>query len=579
MPFPISQQTPNNNSRMGDISALDNAVKPKYSVALHAGAAESWFGDAQTQKNTEAFLANLIKVAEQQLMRGTTSIDVITDIVAALEDYPQFNAGKGSAVNIDGFHELEAAIVNGENSEYRAAACLSTTKNPIRLAHSMLAQESPCFLVGPSADAFAVKNGLEIVKNEYFSTPSRKGYWEAKIKEVRAASEYHGTVGAVALDVHGNLAAGNSTGGLMFKSVGRIGDTCVVGAGIWADGEVAIACSGSGEAILKATVASRAACDVRNGKSIGKAIEDALLKSADLFPTSSCGIIGIYKSGEISIHCNSRIFAVASASSVSSTINAGIIPSTIPLMKSLVCYEDDLLRAGMSKYPTMPNQMVIEWKGYSPFETLERHLFLEYLQAMRTIAKGLQKYCDVKRCALNSAAGRQTSIFPIPDEKSPKSNEVASIEETDSGLTLQTHDLESGYQASFYSKSSEQYLLVKVEIRTSNPSLNTSPGFLSLEIDAYNEACSALWKTCQILRGEFKQDLNSFTFEINTNSGSGSLATFSRLTSTALHFPAPAPFHDTYPGYLTTELGRRASNLLELSAIVDRVSNCIREVV
>lgn len=214
--------------------------KPLYSVVLHAGAAESWFGASDTRRKTESFIREVILLAETQLLGGTKAIDVVTNIVEQLENHPQFNAGKGAAVNIEGFHELEAAVIDGSNCEYRAAACLRRTKNPVRLARTMMSAESPSFIIGSTADDLACNKGLQMVDNEYFSTESRKKYWSSNIGIVKSTSEYHGTVGAVALDVYGNLAAANSTGGLMFKSVGRIGDTAIAGAGIYADDVVGI---------------------------------------------------------------------------------------------------------------------------------------------------------------------------------------------------------------------------------------------------------------------------------------------------------------------------------------------------
>ena len=136
--------------------------------------------------------------------------------------------------------QLEAAVIDGKTCEYRAAVGLRRTKNPVRLARSMLSSAGLCFLAGSVADDLAARNGLEMVENSHFTTSKRKSYWDANVTRINAAAEGHGTVGAAALDVHGNLAAANSTGGTMFKSVGRVGDTAIVGAGIYADDEVAI---------------------------------------------------------------------------------------------------------------------------------------------------------------------------------------------------------------------------------------------------------------------------------------------------------------------------------------------------
>lgn len=137
--------------------------------------------------------------------------------------------------------QLEAAVVDGKTLEYRAVAGLQRTKNPVRLASKLLSRASPAFIYGKTADDLASKMGLEAVENSFFTTPKRKQYWEANIARVKALEEDHGTAGAVALDLQGNLAAANTTGGMTFKLNGRVGDTAVLGAGILADGHVAIA--------------------------------------------------------------------------------------------------------------------------------------------------------------------------------------------------------------------------------------------------------------------------------------------------------------------------------------------------
>jgi beta-aspartyl-peptidase (threonine type) len=137
--------------------------------------------------------------------------------------------------------QLEAAVVDGKTLEYRAVAGLQRTRNPVKLASKMLTRASPAFIYGKTADDLASKMGLEVVDNSFFTTPKRKQYWEKNIARVKALEEDHGTAGAVALDLHGNLAAANTTGGMTFKLSGRVGDTAVLGAGILADKRVAIA--------------------------------------------------------------------------------------------------------------------------------------------------------------------------------------------------------------------------------------------------------------------------------------------------------------------------------------------------
>jgi L-asparaginase / beta-aspartyl-peptidase len=131
-------------------------------------------------------------------------------------------------------------VVEGQTLEYRAAAGLRSTKNPVKLARSMFDDAKLGLLVGPAADKLAADRGLDQVDNSYFTTTKRKTFWESRIADYHKV-ESHGTVGAVALDIHSNLAAANSTGGTMFKPVGRLGDTAIMGAGVYADDKIGIA--------------------------------------------------------------------------------------------------------------------------------------------------------------------------------------------------------------------------------------------------------------------------------------------------------------------------------------------------
>ncbi|KAK2036639.1 N-terminal nucleophile aminohydrolase [Colletotrichum somersetense] len=201
------------------------APEARYAIVLHAGAAESWIGDVASKERNERLLQKLVCEATDALARGMTAVDVATDTVAALEDHPEFNAG----------------VVDGKTSEYRAVAGLQHVKNPVRLARALLPENTPAFLFGETAEALAAKRGLEMVEISHFTTSKRKQYWDSHVKIARSLAEDHGTVGAVVLDLHGNLAAANSTGGMTFKLKGRIGDTAVLGAGIWADDRLAIA--------------------------------------------------------------------------------------------------------------------------------------------------------------------------------------------------------------------------------------------------------------------------------------------------------------------------------------------------
>ena len=231
-----------------------------YVLALHAGTNESWKTNPSLQKTIEDTLHAIVKRAGANLSAGAKAVDVVQDAVSDLEDCDLFNAGKGSILNEDCEHEvsetiecatqakmlkavgvkLEAAIVDGASGSYGAVACVRNVKNPVHAARSVMDGGRQKFLVGEAADKYAQESGLEVVPNEYFTTTARKAHLQSRPQKSRMTGEDLETVGAVALDLSGNLAAAGSTGGLTGKMRGRVGDTSVVGAGIFADENVAV---------------------------------------------------------------------------------------------------------------------------------------------------------------------------------------------------------------------------------------------------------------------------------------------------------------------------------------------------
>lgn len=212
------------------------------------------------------------------LSSGGSSIDAVIAAIVVLEDSPFFNAGKGSVFNHEGQHELEASIMEGATRLAGAVAGITTVRNPIRAAHAIMLKSPHAMLIGPGAEKFAAAQGLEIVDPEYFYTSHR---WE-QLKKALANEqvlrdhdaesstlianndEKHGTVGAVALDRHGNLAAGTSTGGLTNKQQGRVGDSSIIGAGTYADNRsVAVSATGTGEVFIRAAAAYQTAAQVK----------------------------------------------------------------------------------------------------------------------------------------------------------------------------------------------------------------------------------------------------------------------------------------------------------------------------
>jgi len=194
------------------------------------------------------------------LRNGGNALDAVTAAVVFLEDSPRFNAGRGAVFNADGINELDAAIMDGATQRAGAVAAVHKVKNPVRLARAVMEQSKHVMLIGDGAEAFGRTADVEFVEPEYFRTEYRwKQLQDAKAKEAAQSSApapYSiGTVGAVALDVNGHIAAATSTGGMTNKRWGRVGDVPVIGAGTWADAQCGVSATGWGEYFIRLAVA------------------------------------------------------------------------------------------------------------------------------------------------------------------------------------------------------------------------------------------------------------------------------------------------------------------------------------
>jgi beta-aspartyl-peptidase (threonine type) len=216
------------------------------------------------------------------LERGGSSIDAVIAAIVVMEDSPLFNAGKGAVFSNAVGIELDAAIMDGSSLTAGSVAGVTTVRNPIRAAHAVMMKSPHVMLIGQGADAFAAEQGLEIVDPFYFHTEYRWKQLQKAIAQERVLldhdvgpdtpdpdvddkmDEKRGTVGAVALDRHGNLAAGTSTGGLTNKRFGRVGDSPIIGAGTYADNRsVAVSATGTGETFIRTCAAFNTAAQVR----------------------------------------------------------------------------------------------------------------------------------------------------------------------------------------------------------------------------------------------------------------------------------------------------------------------------
>jgi beta-aspartyl-peptidase (threonine type) len=212
---------------------------------------------------TRAHLERSLRAAWSVLARGGSAVAAVEAAVVVMEDSPHFNAGHGAALTEDGGHELDASIMDGATLAAGAVCAARAIRNPVRAARAVM-EKSDCVLIaGQAADAFARRSGLETVDNSYFTTERRRlALASLKARKARGTiamaseAERHGTVGAVALDANGNLAAATSTGGFNSKPAGRVGDTPIVGAGTYAhNGLCAVSCTGQGEVFIRRVAA------------------------------------------------------------------------------------------------------------------------------------------------------------------------------------------------------------------------------------------------------------------------------------------------------------------------------------
>tara|TARA_B100001964_G_scaffold208358_1_gene240910 strand:+ start:744 stop:1667 length:924 start_codon:yes stop_codon:yes gene_type:complete len=224
-----------------------------YGLVIHGGAGTITREKMSPEKEAEyrGKITEALTVGYEILEKGNSSLDAVEAVVRIMEDSPLFNAGKGAVFTNAGTNELDASIMDGSALQAGAVAGVKTVKNPISAARKVMEKTWHVMLSGDGADHFAAEQGLEIVDNNYFYTERR---WNA-LKKAQE-EEKHGTVGCVALDKKGNIAAGTSTGGLTNKRWGRVGDTPIIGAGTYANNETCgVSGTGQGEYFIRGNIA------------------------------------------------------------------------------------------------------------------------------------------------------------------------------------------------------------------------------------------------------------------------------------------------------------------------------------
>src|SRR5688572_28557327 len=267
-------------------------------IAIHGGA-----GVMRRDKpgaRHKHVLGRALDAGYEILKQGRSSLDAVTAAVLVLEDSPLFNAGRGSCFNADGEIEMDASVMEGEALKAGAVAAVRRIRNPVLAARAVMEKTRHVLLAGSGAERFAERQGLQLEPQSYFQTALRRAALARNVKN------HHGTVGAVALDQDGNLAAATSTGGYTGKLPGRIGDSPLIGAGNYADnGACAVSGTGLGEAFIRAAVAYDVAARMRYRKeSLARAAAAALAKVARL--GGDGGLIAVDRRGNVAMPFNSE---------------------------------------------------------------------------------------------------------------------------------------------------------------------------------------------------------------------------------------------------------------------------------
>ncbi len=284
-------------------------------LAIHGGAGviEREALGEDTERAILGELDRVLDAGHAVLATGGTALDAVETVVSMLEDCPYFNAGYGAVFTADGRHELDASIMDGHGRRAGAVAGVSTVRHPVRLARRVLEDSPHVFLIGEGAEQYADTHAdIERVPNAWFDTDARReqlrlaqqreqGRWQAS-QDLRG--QYVGTVGAVALDSHGHVAAATSTGGMTNKRWGRVGDSPVIGAGTWADAHCAVSCTGWGEYYIRNAVAHDIAARVAyRGDRLQVAAEDVILGEVPEHGGDD-GVIALDRDGTIALVLN-----------------------------------------------------------------------------------------------------------------------------------------------------------------------------------------------------------------------------------------------------------------------------------
>lgn len=488
------QEIPNNGK-----STTDSTLGKSQDciLVIHGGAGEEMMLNTQVVDVIEFALQTALALGSQVLQQGGSSLDAVQRSVEALEDCFLFNAGKGSVFNKDGKNELEATIVDGCAGRSGSVACAQSVKNPIKAARCVMEKSSHALIVGEGLEKFL--HGLDEkekpVGPEYFYTDIRHRELVAKLSGGNTSKNNHPqTVGAVALDRYQRLAAASSTGGLIGKLKGRIGDTAVVGAGIYADDKLAITCSGDGDVFLRHTVAQKiASLYYHKGYGLRQACREVMSESLKGF---CAGIIAVDAKGDAIIETNAGVMFVAS-------LKNGI--SRIEILRPLknvsnVIWETDELVAYLNPNPWISGTTILTRKALSGANSIFQLAtadFVAMLRGARAVSNLLCERLGVQRCALvfypTSDHPAQIRLLPLHGLEPEWQPHLAGEEEF--------HTRDPGYCTSKSGPcwDDEAMTQVQAKIRSGLPTPNAPSCF-----DFFGDPSNDNVFSC-IVRGEQKQ--------------------------------------------------------------------------
>ncbi len=285
----------------------------KIALALHGGAGTILKTSMSSEKEAayKSALSDALAIGYRLLEKGASSLDAVEQVVMSLEDCPLFNAGKGSVFTHNGSHEMDAAIMNGSDLTAGAVAGVSEIKNPVHLARMVMEKSDHVLLSGAGANEFAKLHHLQTENDQYFFDQFRYD----QLLEIRGTDKFQldhsdkkfGTVGAVALDLNGNIAAATSTGGMTNKRYNRVGDSPIIGSGTYANNNTcAISCTGHGEFFIRAVVAYDISCLIEyKGLTLTQACEFVVNDKLKKFGGEG-GLVAVNKNGECVLSFNSE---------------------------------------------------------------------------------------------------------------------------------------------------------------------------------------------------------------------------------------------------------------------------------